>query len=44
MPFEGLIVGNAVKEEQFLHVWEKLVPDEMSTNGKEVREVQLRHA
>jgi len=35
---EGSIVGNEVKEEQFLHVWLKFVTDEVLSAGKDVRE------
>ena len=38
------LAGNVVREEQSRHTLLKLVPDEVSSAGKDVREVQLRHA
>jgi len=34
------IAGKGVREEHSRHVWKKLVPDDVSIAGKEVREVQ----
>lgn len=38
------LAGNVVREEQVSHALPKSVPDEVSINGKEVREEQPYHA